>query len=158
MGIYKCQRLFSPKQNQLYLMKNYFFAAVAASALLFSCKKNDKTSCDNTVAALAGTYKITNITLAGQSVIDQYLDACEKDDVYQLKADKTLAFDDAGTQCNPSGDGAGDWDVVAGTLTISQTSGGGYDFSGTVVNKCNSFEVSEDIGGNYKLVTTFTKQ
>ncbi|MEJ8840959.1 lipocalin family protein [Lacibacter sp. H375] len=139
-------------------MKNYFFAAVAASALLFSCKKNDKTSCDNTVAAIAGNYKITNITLAGQSVTDQYLDACEKDDVYQLKADKTIILVDAGTKCSPAGDGGGNWDVASGTITISQTSGGGYDFSGTVVNKCNSIEVSEDIGGTYKLVTTFTKQ
>ena len=138
-------------------MKKYFLTALAASAILVSCKKNDKTSCDNTVAALAGNYKITSITLAGQSVIDQYLDACQKDDVYQLKADKTIVYDDAGTQCSPSGDGAGDWDVASGTLTISQNSGNGYDFSGTVVNKCNSVEVSEDLGG-YKLVTTFTKQ
>lgn len=139
-------------------MKNYFFAAVAASALLFSCKKNDKTSCDATVAAIAGNYKISSMTVLGQSVIDQYMDACQKDDVYQLKADKTAIYDDAGTQCNPSGDDNGNWDVVNGTLTITQSLGGGMEFSGTVINKCNSIEVTEDLGGNYKLVTTFTKQ
>jgi hypothetical protein len=138
-------------------MKNYFFAAIAASALLFSCKKNDKTSCDNTVAALAGNYKITKVTLAGQDITQQaFFDACLKDDVLQLKADKTLIYDDAGTLCNPPADGTGTWDVVSGRITVTHT-GGGDDFDGTVVNKCNSFEVSEDFGGQ-PLVTTFSKQ
>ncbi|NCU06113.1 MAG: lipocalin family protein [Chitinophagaceae bacterium] len=139
-------------------MKNYFFAAVAASAILFSCKKNDKTSCDATVAAIAGKYKISSMTIAGQSVIDQFMDACQKDDVYELKADKTVVYDDAGTQCSPSGDDTGTWDVVNGTITITQNSGGGMEFSGTVSNKCNSIEVSEDMGGTIKIVTTLTKQ
>lgn len=139
-------------------MKNYFFAAVAASALLFSCKKNDKTSCDNTVAALAGNYKITSVTMAGVSVMDQYVEACQKDDVYQLKADKTFTYDDAGTQCSPSGDGSGTWDVVNGTITITQSTGSSMDFSGTVTNNCNSVVVSEDFGSNVKLITTFSKQ
>jgi hypothetical protein len=140
-------------------MKNYFFAAVAASALLFSCKKNDKeTTCEKTVAAVAGNYKITSMTMAGVSVIDQYLDACQKDDVYQLKADKTIVYDDAGTQCSPSGDGDGTWDVVNGSITITQSSGNVVEFSGTVTNKCNSIEVAEDFGSNVKLITIFTKQ
>lgn len=140
-------------------MKNYFFAAIAASALLFSCKKNDKeTTCEKTVAAVAGNYKITSMTVAGVSVMDQFMDACQKDDVYQLKADKTIIYDDAGTQCSPSGDGAGTWDVVSGTITITQSSGSGMEFSGTVINKCNSIEVTEDFGGSSKIITTFTKQ
>lgn len=140
-------------------MKKYFFAAIAASVILVSCKKNDKeTTCEKTVAALAGNYKITSMTMAGVSVMDQYVDACQKDDVYQLKADKTFIYDDAGTQCSPSGDGAGTWDVVNGTITITQSSGSSIDFSGTVNNKCNSVEVSEDFGSNVKLITTFTKQ
>lgn len=140
-------------------MKNYFFAAIAASALLFSCKKNDKeTTCEKTVAAVTGNYKITSMTVAGVSVMDQFMDACQKDDVYQLKADKTIIYDDAGTQCSPSGDGAGTWDVVSGTITITQSSGSGMEFSGTVNNKCNSIEVTEDFGGSSKIITTFTKQ
>lgn len=139
-------------------MKNYFFAAIAASALLFSCKKNDKTSCDATVAAIAGTYKVTSVTSSGQSVIDLFMDPCQKDDVYQLKADKTVVYDDAGTQCSPAGDDTGTWDVVNGTLTITQNSGGGIEYNGTVVNNCNRIEVTEDLGAGVKIVTTLTKQ
>lgn len=139
-------------------MKNYFFAAIAASALLFSCKKNDKeTTCASTVAAIAGNYKITKVTLAGQSVTDSYFaEACQKDDVYQLKADKTMAYSDAGTQCSPADNGTGDWDVVNGIITITHTSNA-WDVDGTVTNKCNGFEVTQDMSG-YKYVITFTKQ
>ena len=148
---------FAAIKNKFYLMKNYFFAAVAASALLFSCKKNDKeTTCEKTVAAIAGNYKVTNMTVAGVSVMDQYMDACQKDDVFQLKADKTMIYDDAGTQCSPSGDDTGDWDIVNGAFTITLSSGDQY--SGTIINKCKSFELTEDLGGGYKIVTTFTKQ
>ena len=140
-------------------MKNYFFAAIAASAILFSCKKNDKeTTCEKTVAAIAGNYKISSMTVVGVSVVDQYMDACQKDDVYQLKADKSVVYDDAGTQCSPSGDDTGNWDVVNGTLTITQSIGGGMEFNGTVVNNCNSIVVTENLGGNYVLGTTLTKQ
>jgi hypothetical protein len=149
---------FAETKHQLYLMKNYFFAAVAASALLFSCKKNDKTSCDNTVAALTGNYKITKVTMAGQSVIDMYFsEACQKDDVYQLKADKTMAYSDAGTQCSPADNGTGTWDVVNGVITIAHTSSAD-DVDGTVTNKCNGFEVTQDMGSGIKYVITFSKQ
>jgi hypothetical protein len=139
-------------------MKNYFFAAVAASALLFSCKKNDKeTLCDNTVAALAGNYKVTKVTIAGQDVTNTLIsEDCIKDDIYQLKADKTVTYVDAGTKCNPAGDGTGDWDVVSGTISIDHT-GYGITVSGTVKNKCNGFEVSQTQSGVTYLVS-FTKQ
>ncbi len=138
-------------------MKNYFFAAVAASALLFSCKKNDKTSCDATVAALAGNYKIVKITVAGQDVTNSYYsEDCNKDDIFQLKADKTLAYVDAGTQCSPADNGTGSWDVVNGQITITHT-GGSPDVSGTVSNKCNGFEVSQTTSG-VSFIVYFTKQ
>jgi hypothetical protein len=139
-------------------MKNYFFAAIAASALLFSCKKNDKeTTCEKTVAAIAGNYKITKVTVAGQPATDLYFsEACQKDDVFQLKADKTMTYSDAGTQCNPADNGTGDWDVVNGRIIITHTAGAD-DVEGNVINKCNGFDVTEDMGG-YQFVITFTKQ
>lgn len=157
MSISNCQRLFSPKQNQLYLMKNYFFAAVAASALLFSCKKNDKTSCDNTVAAIAGNYKLTKITVNGQDVTSTFIsEDCVKDDIYQLKADKSLVYDDAGTICNPAGDGVGTWDIASGTISIDHD-GYGVSVDGTVKNTCKGFEVSQTQSGATYTVF-FTKQ
>lgn len=151
-------QLVSPKQNQLYLMKNYFFAAIAASALLFACKKNDKeTTCEKTVAAIAGNYKVTKITLAGQDITNQYFsEACLKDDVYELKADKSVVYTDAGTVCASSSSGTGTWDVVSGRLTVTH-SGDGDDFDGNVTNKCNGIEISESFGGQ-SLVFTLTKQ
>lgn len=139
-------------------MKNYFFAAIAASALLFSCKKNDKeTTCDNTVAALAGNYKLTKITVAGQDQTNSfYSEDCNKDDIFQLKADKTITYVDAGIQCNPADNETGNWDIVNGRISITH-SGGGPDAEGTVKNKCNGFEVTETFSGVSK-VYIFTKQ
>ena len=83
-------------------MKNYFFAAIAASALLFSCKKNDKeTTCDKTVAALAGNYKLTKVTVNGQNATN-FSPSCQLDDIYELKADKTVVYVDAGTKGSAS--------------------------------------------------------
>lgn len=140
-------------------MKNYFFAAIAASTLLFSCKKNDKeTTCANTVAAIAGNYKITKVTMGGQVVTDTYFsEDCERDNVFQLKADKTMAYSDAGTQCSPADNGTGDWDVVNGQISITH-SAGADDVNGTVINKCNSIEVTQDMGSGYKYVITLSKQ
>lgn len=138
-------------------MKNYVFAVIAASTILFSCKKTDKTSCDNTVAAIAGNYKVTKATLGGQDITNQFFfEDCEKDDVYQLKADKTVAYVDAGAACSPSSEGTGNWDVVNGRITITHT-GSGDDYDGTVSNKCNGIEISENFGGQ-TLVVTLTKQ
>lgn len=149
---------FRRNKIKLYLMKNYFFAAVAASALLFSCKKNDKeTLCDNTVAALAGNYKLTKITVAGQDQTNSfYSEDCNKDDIYQLKADKTIIYVDAGTQCSSPDNGTGNWDIVNGRISITHT-GGSPDAEGTVKNKCNGFEVTETMSG-VSMVITFTKQ
>ncbi len=138
-------------------MKNYFLAALAATAILTSCKKEDKTSCDNTVAAIAGNYKITKATFAGQDFTNQmFSENCLKDDVYELKADKTVIYKDAGTACSPSSEGTGTWDVVNGRITITHT-GDGNDFDGNVSNKCKSIEISESFSGQ-TLVVTLTKQ
>ncbi len=138
-------------------MKKIFFAAIAASALLFSCKKNDKTSCDSTVAALAGNYKLTKITVNGQDVTSTLIsEDCVKDDIYQLKSDKSLVYDDAGTNCSPAGDGTGNWDVVNGTISIDHD-GYGVTFDGTVKNNCKTFEATATESG-VTYVLLFTKQ
>ena len=139
-------------------MKNLFFAAIAASALLFSCKKNDKeTTCASTVAALAGNYKLTKVTVNGQDVTSSIVsEDCVKDDIYQLKADKSLVYDDAGTECSPAGDGTGNWDVVSGTISIDHD-GYGVTFDGTVKNKCNAFEATATESG-ITYILTFSKQ
>lgn len=139
-------------------MKNYFFTAIAASALLFACKKNDKeTTCDKTVAAIAGNYKITKVMVNGQDQTGAFIsENCVKDDIYQLKADKSLVYVDAGTACSPAGDGTGTWDVVNGTISIDHD-GYGVTLDGAVSNKCNRLEVTaSEFGVTY--VVTFTKQ
>lgn len=138
-------------------MKMSLLSAFAVATLFVSCKKEDNKACDNTVAAIAGNYKITKITLAGQDVTANFFnDDCEKDDIFELKADKSMLYKDAGTACSPSSAGDGSWDIVNGTITVTH-SGSGMDVSGTVSNKCNGFDVTQT-QSSITLVTTFTKQ
>jgi Lipocalin-like domain len=134
-------------------MKKLLILVVAASATFASCKKKDDVkTCDATVAGITGNYKITKVeAVAGgvtNDVTSTYLFvACEKDDIYQLKADKTVTYQDAGTACSPSSAGTGTWDVVNGKLTIDHD-GDGYSFiAAGVKNNCTNIVIEESVGG-----------
>ncbi len=65
---------------------------------------------------------------------DQGVDDCTKDDCTNFKSDKTIAFDEGATKCDPSDPqtSAGTWSLSADgkTLTLTQD---GISFNGTVV-------------------------
>jgi hypothetical protein len=159
----QCNTLCLHPKTQKH-MKKLLILAVAASATFASCKKKDDVkSCEATVAGIAGNYKITKIDIvvngvaSGTDVLSQYLETCEKDDIYQLAADKKVTYQDAGTACSPASSGSGAWDVVNGKLTITHN-GSGFDIaSGTVTNNCNNLVVDDSFGGA-TLRFTFTKQ
>lgn len=152
------QIILLKKQN----MKKFTILAIGAVALLASCKKDDKpASCEVSVAGITGNYKISKIEIVvsglAQDATNIYLEACERDDIYQLKADKTVVYQDAGTTCSPSGAGAGTWDVVSGKLNIAH-SGNGWEFDNApVVNNCSNLVSEQSLGGS-TLRITLTKQ
>jgi hypothetical protein len=108
---------------------NHFFilslAGVIAILLAVSCKKSSSNSSSITVQNLAGTYTLTALTvtippLPPQSIIDS-VPTCQRDDEYKLNTDLTYDYIDAGTKCNPPGDGTGVWSLSGNTITIDTT-------------------------------------
>jgi len=99
-------------------MKNWLF--IGAVVWFFtSCKKSTD---DNTITKerLTGSYKLNSITMkvgssAEQNVTDNYLTACEKDDITKLNSDNTYEYMDAGITCNPPGNATGIWDLPSQT-------------------------------------------
>ncbi len=103
-------------------MKALLFALSAlliTSSLLTACKKNGSADmeeeCELSVMALAGKYKIVAAsyveTNGDRDVLHEIYDACELDDINELKADKTFVYTDAGEKCVPDGSVSGTWDV-----------------------------------------------
>jgi Lipocalin-like domain len=94
--------------------------------VLFSCKKNDNKTCNQDMAGIAGTYKVTAATYRlssgtpEQDVFNNsfYLDPCEKDDLTILSANGNLTYTDAGTKCSPAGDRTSTWSLSGSTITI----------------------------------------
>ncbi len=67
-------------------------------SLVSSCKKDDTTPSKTPSELLKdGTWKLTNITLAGVS----YIETCEKDDTFVFGETKATRNEGA-TKCNPS--------------------------------------------------------
>jgi hypothetical protein len=129
-------------------MRKTLFIALLSLLVICSCSKSgSSSSCEKTVAGIAGTYKIVKIELGTSGtfidITSSALSACEADDRFQLKADKTVVYTDAGTVCSPAGDDTGTWDVVGNTLTLSA---GSVDLTGATID---SYDCS-------KLVASFT--
>jgi hypothetical protein len=98
-----------------------FLLTFTTFCLLFltNCSKDDDNDDTNqppalTKEALAGNYKLTSVWVKTNLVpteveVTDQLDACERDDIYNLKTDFTYIYTDAGTKCTPPGDGDGTW-------------------------------------------------
>ena len=73
--------------------------------------------CEISVTTLAGRYKIVAASYVEASgdrdVLHEIYDVCERDDINELKADKTFVYTDAGEKCIPDGSVSGTWDVKA---------------------------------------------
>ncbi|SKA37698.1 Lipocalin-like domain-containing protein [Chitinophaga eiseniae] len=99
-------------------------AVIIASTLLLACKKekSSPSGCDISVAGLSGSYKLTALQYkenASSAPIDYlaYLEACEKDDIMELKSNGTYTYHDAGTACAEPATDHGTWTVTGKTLT-----------------------------------------
>ena len=97
---------------------------VFSVSLIASCKK-DKDTCNQDMAGMSATYRITaapykaSPTAAEQDYYNQlFTDPCERDDLLILNSNGTYTYTDAGVKCVPPGDDTGTWSVNGNIFTI----------------------------------------
>lgn len=111
-------------------MKKYFVVVLIAAAFIITttaCSKESNGDSAVTVENLAGTYALKSLIWnSSSSTVNVYdsLDACEKDNLTKLNADKTAEFIDAGVACNPPEDDNGTWDLRGDSLYFSSSING----------------------------------
>lgn len=140
-------------------MKKILFSVLVLGALA-SCKKSKNNSCDVSVSAMAGNYKLTSYSVKVTSTPDQdltsTLTSCEKTGVYHLNADKTATYTNEAVCADNE---TGTWDVVSGKITIDI----GYGVTNLSVTgwDCNGFNADNSVSVG-PITTTyslhFTKQ
>jgi hypothetical protein len=140
-------------------LSRYFFVALMATSL-FSCKKdNSNKECTVSEANLLGTYKIGTAKYkqsASSPEIDatSLIDACKLDDTQTFKSDHTVIYTDAGTKCDPAGDGTSTWSLSGNTLTA------GGESSTITSFDCSEFTITESdvLMDGDSFIVTFKKQ
>jgi hypothetical protein len=136
---------------------------ICVLATIASCKKSsDDVTCEVSVAGITGNYKLTKVvvTLTGfpdQDVTTTLTDDCQRGGVYQLKADKSVVYTEAGGTCTDNGTGS--WDVVNNKFSAS-SNGGSVDFTSLDVVgwDCGTLTVSQDNGSGSATKFSLTKQ
>jgi len=151
------------KKTSIHLMLSIIFSTI----ILAGCQKSKDS--DEPVAvtkeSLAGSYKLTALTSKTSIVPDEQnsyneLEACERDDIYTLRADFTADYTDAGTHCDPDGSYPNvNWQLDGNNIMIP---GSSTDYSGTIKSYNGKTLVIEGLytvmGINVTVKATFTKQ
>lgn len=113
-------------------------AIVLLLTFFVACKKDKSTNkeCTLSEASLIGTYTFGSITYkaspsAPPMDASSILDPCEKDDEITLGANGVFTYTDAGTKCNPPGDGTSTWSLQGNVFTADVDSGTIQQFSCT---------------------------
>jgi hypothetical protein len=144
-------------------MKKLLVALFSLILLATACKKGNDTSkdaADITVENIAGSYKITSIksSVSGSPFVPaDYRDACQKDDVIELKADNNYAYHDLGTVCQPAGDITGLWQLDGTTISCpndDQMNGEITSFNGSTME----LTLTSTEGGISMIVKTTLKK
>lgn len=123
---------------------------ILVAASFSACKKDKDEDVALTKENLAGTYKVTGLTVAGQEAFNQWYTDCEKDDLYKLNADLSYAYVDAGTSCG-NGDESGTWSISDKKIVIDGAEGTVEKFDGKTLIISAPYQ-----GVTWK--TTYTKQ
>lgn len=149
------------KKTSIHLMLSIIFSTI----ILAGCQKSkDSEPVAVTKENLAGSYKLTAMTYkTSVSPSEDYysqMDACEKDDIYTLRADFTADYVDAGTKCDPVGSYSNvNWQLEGNNIMIP---GSSNDYSGTVKSYDGKTLVIEGsyvvMGITATITATFTKQ
>jgi hypothetical protein len=144
-------------------MKKFLLIPVVFAALLTGCSKSDSatsTNCDITKANIAGSYKITAIkykvspALPEIDAYSNFLQDCQKDDIYVLNANGTANYNDAGVSCSPSGSTTGTWSLNGSDITIDGDTFAITSYNcATLVGTASNVQTTGD-----KVTFTFTQQ
>jgi len=102
--------------------------------VLSGCHKSTE-SCEQTMSAIAGQYKITRyerVTYGTGAVQDVtfYLTGCQLSGIYTLSADSTIIYQE---QSNCTDSGAGRWRIESGGFYTEFNSGGGRNINLTTI-------------------------
>jgi len=141
-------------------MKKTIFALAFSSLLIIACKKdhNELQDITPTVQTLSGSYKMAKITarVSGgpeQDITNNYLSACQKDDVHKLNSNLTYDYMDAGTVCSSDGSYSGVWSLPSSTsIIIDGETASILKFNGSNLN------ISYDLGSGNALLYYLIKQ
>lgn len=103
-------------------MRKIILGLAVIMLIATSCKKGDnEESLALTKENIAGSYKLSSIKMGGQEVMDQFIEACMRDDIYTFKTDLTYSYADVGTKCDPDGSYTdGEWSVP-GVIHLNMT-------------------------------------
>ena len=143
-------------------MKNSILALSMLGLVFASCNKDKNEEVTPTKENLTGSFKITAMTYAGMNVFNNadenanFFEPCERDDVYNLKADLTGELTDAGTQCSPPSSGTGTWSLTGTTFSIVDVAA--VDISGTIKSWNGKTLVIEESNGSVTGTITLEKQ
>ena len=109
-------------------MKKIIVVALAFT-LFVSCDKDDDT-CNQDMAGIAGSYRVTAVTYkqtSSSAETDYYNfffpDACDRDDILTLNANGTYTLTDAGVVCSPSNTDTGTWSQTGNTIIVDGEAG-----------------------------------
>jgi len=106
-------------------MKHTLFSLFAILLLsITSCdKKDDDTTASPDVTPtqinLVGTYKpVKVVSMQNADITSEWLNNCEKDNLFKLNADSTYIVVDAGVQCATSRFTSGEWSLTNSTTIV----------------------------------------
>jgi hypothetical protein len=98
-------------------MKKWMLSLAVVISLVSACSKDDDGPVVTSLDTVAGDYNVEAVTVNLGSnktdVLSEYFETCQKDDILQLKKDKSYANVDAGVVCSPSNAYTGTWDIVS---------------------------------------------
>jgi hypothetical protein len=135
-------------------MRKIILSLAVIMLVTASCKKGDNDeSLALTKENIAGSYKLTAVTMGGQDLMSQFVEDCMRDDIYTFKTDLTYSYADAGIKCDPDGSYTdGEWSVPSNTTFE-------YDGDTYTVVKFTSKTLQISTGsGAYTITATFSKQ
>lgn len=138
-----------------------FFIPVILLLIFSSCKKEDKNTCEKTMASIAGTYSFVKFEVGINGVyqdVNNQLESCQLDDKLILSADGKSNYQDLGVICDPNGSEMGNWSITAdGKMTINDGSNADVQ-SAEFSYDCTTLILTEDEPGTgYKYRVTLKK-
>lgn len=143
-------------------MKKAAFILLPLFFVILSCSKERGDSCEINKNTVAGRYKATKAwykaskNIAGFDFYSTlYPEACNQDDIFDLKLDGTYAMEDAGTQCSPVNENDGTWSIIDDKLVTDGLMGriAEFDCNKTMVLSFEDFYNDGD-----ELTVTYTRQ